>query len=142
VFWLDFQIGALRRFGTGERLELPAPAPAALFAFCGLGHPNAFYADLLVAGLPWAGTLSLADHQALAPGRVPRLEAMAREAGAAALVCTEKDAVKLDPALPLTLPLWVAEQRVTGGQELADWLLARLGWSAAPPGPAAEPPPG
>ena len=142
VFWLDFSIGALRRFGTGERMELPAPPPGSLFAFCALGHPEAFYADLLVAGLPWVGTLSLRDHQALAPRQLRRLEAEARSAGAAGLVCTEKDAVKLDAGTTLSLPLWVAEQRVTGGQALTDWLLRRLGWSAVPPAPAGAPPPG
>jgi hypothetical protein len=50
-------------------------------------------------------------------------------------VCTEKDAVKLDAA-GLSIPLWVAEQRVTGGEALTEWLLRRLGWSAVPPGPA------
>jgi tetraacyldisaccharide 4'-kinase len=141
VFWLDFSIGALRRFGTGETLELPAPPPGPLFAFCGLGHPGAFYADLLVAGLPWTGTWSLRDHQAPTPRLLQRLQDAARASGAEGLVCTEKDAVKLDPALSLSLPLWVAEQRVTGGEALAAWLLQQLGWSAAPPGPAGPPPP-
>ncbi|MDR3671413.1 MAG: tetraacyldisaccharide 4'-kinase, partial [Holophaga sp.] len=140
VFWLDFQIGALRRFGTQERLELPALGPGPLFAFCALGHPEAFYADLLVAGLPWAGTHSFRDHQALTGHQLLRLQDAARAAGAGALVCTEKDAVKLKD-VPLSLPLWVAEQRVTGARELTDWLLRRLGWSAVPPGPAAAPPP-
>jgi tetraacyldisaccharide 4'-kinase len=139
VFWLDFSIGALRPFGAGERLELPAPSPGPLFAFCALGHPEAFYADLLVAGLPWVGTFSFRDHQALAPRQFQRLEAAARAAGAAGLVCTEKDAVKLGQASPFTLPLWVAEQRVAGGQALSDWLLQRLGWSATPPAPPAPP---
>lgn len=138
VFWVDFAIGALRRFGTGERLVLPAPAPGPLFAFCALGHPGAFYADLLVAGLPWTGTLSFPDHQALTPRQLRKVEAAALEAGAQGLVCTEKDAVKLDPALELRLGLWVAEQRVTGGEALAEWVLARL---SALPGPAAGPPP-
>ena len=142
VFWLDFSIGALRRFGTSETLELPAPPPGPLFAFCGLGHPGAFYADLLVAGLPWTGTWSFRDHQTPTPRHLQRLQEAARAAGAEGLVCTEKDAVKLDPALRLSLPLWVAEQRVAGGEALAAWLLQQLGWSAAPPGPAAAPPPG
>jgi len=138
VFWLDFSIGALRRLDTGERLELPAPAPGPLFAFCALGHPEAFYADLLVAGLPWTGTLSLRDHQSLTPRQLQRLQSAAQAAGASGLVCTEKDAVKLRTGT-LTLPLWVAEQRVTGGEALAAWLLERLGLNAAPPAPAGTP---
>jgi len=141
VFWLDFSIGALRRLDTGERLELPAPAPGPLYAFCALGHPEAFYADLLVAGLPWTGTWSFRDHQALTPRHLQRLQSAALAAGATGLVCTEKDAVKLRTG-PLTLPLWVAEQRVTGGEALAAWLLERLGLIAAPPAPAGTPRPG
>jgi tetraacyldisaccharide 4'-kinase len=113
VFWLDFSIGALRRFGTDEVRPLPAPAPGPLFAFCALGHPQAFYADLLVAGLPWTGTCSFRDHQALTGRQLQRLKAAALASGATGLVCTEKDAVKLR-AWPPGAPLWVAEQRVTG----------------------------
>jgi len=124
VFWVDFRIGALRRLDGPERLELPA-VPGPLFAFCALGHPEAFYADLLVAGLPWVGTRSFRDHQALTPRQLLALEAEARAAGAGALVCTEKDAVKLD-APALAMPLWVAEQRVAGGEPLVAWVLERL----------------
>jgi tetraacyldisaccharide 4'-kinase len=132
VFWVDFAIGSLRRADTGERIVLPSgpgQAPLAqgpLFAFCALGHPGAFYADLLVAGLPWCGTRDFRDHHKVTRAELLRLQEEARAAGAGALVCTEKDAVKLDPA-PLTLPLWIAEQRVSGADPLANWLLERLG---------------
>jgi len=130
VFWLDFAIGGLRRLDGAERLAPPEPgqpSPAGpLYAFCGLGHPGAFFADLLVAGLPWVGSSAFRDHQRPTPGQLRALAAAARQAGAAGLVCTEKDAVKLDPGLDLGLPLWVAEQRVVGGEALATWLLARL----------------
>jgi len=142
VFWIDFAIGALRRFGAGERLELPGEPPGPLFAFCALGHPGAFFADLLVAGLPWNGTCSFRDHQPVTPRQLRKLEEAALAAGAAGLVCTEKDAVKLHPGLELRLPLWVAEQRVTGGEPLAEWILAQLGPPAVPPGPGSPPPPG
>jgi tetraacyldisaccharide 4'-kinase len=143
VFWLDFSIGAVRRFDTGERLERPGPSPGPLHAFCGLGHPGAFYADLLVAGLAWIGTTSFRDHQPATPRRLAKLAAEAAAAGAEGLVCTEKDAVKLPADLRLGLPLWVAEQRVDGGTALAEWLLTRLAPPpppAVPPGPGAPPP--
>jgi tetraacyldisaccharide 4'-kinase len=131
VFWVDFQLGALRHAATGERLPLPggdpARGPRPCYAFCALGHPEAFFADLLVAGVPWVGTRAFRDHQALGPRELQRLEAAALAAGAAGLVCTEKDAVKLDlGALPQTLPLWIAEQRVTGAEPLVAWVLDRL----------------
>jgi tetraacyldisaccharide 4'-kinase len=136
VFWVDFAIGALRRFDTGERIALPLGNPGPLFAFCALGHPEAFLADLLVAGAPWTGSRAFRDHQPLGP-HLAALEAQARQAGAEGLVCTEKDAVKLDPARHrTTLPLWIAEQRVTGAEELEDWVLERL--RAYPGSPSAS----
>ncbi|HLO67822.1 MAG TPA: tetraacyldisaccharide 4'-kinase [Holophaga sp.] len=127
VFWVDFAITGLRRFDTGERIPLPLGAPGPLFAFCALGHPEAFFADLLVAGAPWTGSRAFRDHQPLGP-HLPALEREAEACGAVGLVCTEKDAVKLDPARHRTaMPLWIAEQRVVGAGDLAGWVLERLG---------------
>ncbi len=128
VFWVDFAIGALRAFPGGERTLLPGANPGPLFAFCALGHPEAFYADLLLAGLPWVGFHSFRDHQVIGAGALRALAQEARASGAAALVCTEKDAVKLRPQeiLELGVPLWVAEQRVLGAEELLDYVGERL----------------
>ena len=127
VFWLDFAIGSLRPLGGGAALALPGQAPGPLFAFCALGHPEAFLADLLVAGAPWVGSHAFRDHQALGLAQLRRLAAEARAAEAVGLVCTEKDAVKLDPGLTLDLPVWVAEQRVLGAEPLVEWVNQRLG---------------
>ena len=133
VFWVDFAIGALRAQATGERLELPLTGLGPLFAFCGLGHPEAFFADLLVAGVPWRGTRALRDHQALTPALLRQLQAEARTAEAVALICTEKDAVKLPVAGdPAALPIWVAEQRVLGAEPLVAWVLDQLRKDARP----------
>jgi tetraacyldisaccharide 4'-kinase len=98
-------------------------------AWCGLGHPEAFYADLLVAGQSWCASHSYPDHRGPSPADLRRLQALARVDGAQWLVCTEKDAVKLNSghAAVLDLPLWVAEQRVAGGEALLDWVRERLG---------------
>ncbi len=127
---MDFALGALRRWPGGERSPLPGPPPepGPAFAWCGLGHPEAFYADLLVAGVPWAGTHSFGDHRGPSPAELAILHALARRAEASWLVCTEKDAVKLGDAHAriLELPLLVAEQRMVGGEELLAWILHRL----------------
>ncbi len=127
VFFVDFAIRALRHAQTGERIPLPAELPQ-LFPFCALGHPEAFYADLLLAGLTWSEYRSFRDHQALAPGQLRGLCGSAEASGAMALVCTEKDAVKLTPShlQALTMPLYIAEQDVLGGEELAEYVLASV----------------
>ena len=135
VFWVDFILGSLRHWGSGERAPIPLPGRGPAFAWCGLGHPEAFYADLLLAGQPWAGSFSYPDHRGPTPAELIRLQARARQEGAAWLVCTEKDAVKLTAAHApaLEMPLCVAEQRVAGGEPLLAWVLARLSGSAAAP---------
>lgn len=127
VFWVDFAIGSLRRLDNGERRALPA-AFGPLLAFCALGHPEAFYADLLVAGLSWAETKSFLDHHPVSPRELEKLQEAAQNAGAEGLVCTEKDAVKLGEAhlQRLSMPLWVAEQSVLGLEPLLEFVRERL----------------
>jgi tetraacyldisaccharide 4'-kinase len=128
IFWVDFAITALRRFGTEERVELPGSLPLPLFAFCALGHPEAFYADLLVAGVPWVATRSFRDHRKLSPEDLRVLDQEALREEALGLVCTEKDAVKFQDAHQgaTTLPLWIAEQRVMGAEALLAFVQERL----------------
>lgn len=128
IFWVDFAIGGLRALDGSERLQLPGANPGPLFAFCALGHPESFYADLMLAGLPWVGYRSFRDHQVIGEGELRALARTAREAGAVALVCTEKDAVKLAPrkAQDLGIPIWVAEQRVQGAEPLLDYVCAAI----------------
>lgn len=140
VFTVDFAITGLRGWGHEGRLALPDPEQRPFLAFCALGHPEAFLADLLVAGARWVADHAFRDHHPVTPKELQHLQAMARKAGVDALVCTEKDAVKLgDPhRAVLEMPLWVAEQGVVGGEDLFRWVLARLEAlpSAEGPGPA------
>jgi tetraacyldisaccharide 4'-kinase len=129
IFYVDFQISALRNATTNERLTLPTTKPpGSLFAFCALGHPQAFYADLLLAGLTWLDTHSFRDHQSLSPSQIAKLASQAINSGASGLVCTEKDAVKLTPAhlTVCKLPIWIAEQKVVNAESLASWIISFL----------------
>jgi len=128
IFWVDFVLGGLRRWDTDEPHPLPLAGQGPAFAWCGLGNPQAFYADLLLAGQSWAGTHSFPDHRGPSPADLRRLQALARAAGAGWMVCTEKDAVKLGArhASVLEMPLFVAEQRVSGGEPLLAWVQAQL----------------
>lgn len=128
IFWIDFGIAALRRFPTGERVELPATEAGPFFAFCALGHPEAFLADLLVAGLFWNGSAQFRDHQALTLRDLAAMERQAEACGANSLICTAKDAVKLHPedVRQVGMPLWIAEQQVLGADRLVDYVTERL----------------
>ena len=64
----------------------------AVMAFCALANPEAFYATLKGAGFVVAKLRSFPDHHHFTQSDLERLET---EAGALPLVCTEKDAIKL-----------------------------------------------
>ncbi len=67
-----------------------------LVAFAGIGRPEKFFASLRDLGAELAETHGFADHHAYRPGEVAELVARAQALGAA-LVTTEKDAVRLPP---------------------------------------------
>lgn len=90
---------------------VPDPAAAASFrgrpvlAFAGIGRPEKFFATLREAGASLRETRAFPDHHAFTAAEA---EALAAEAAAKdlLLVTTEKDRVRLPPALPVaTLPV-------------------------------------
>jgi tetraacyldisaccharide 4'-kinase len=66
-----------------------------LFAFCGIGNPAAFAADLRRWNLPVAGQKFFRDHHRYQQSDMDALVQKAHEACADALVCTEKDVFNL-----------------------------------------------
>jgi tetraacyldisaccharide 4'-kinase len=66
-------------------------------AFCGIGNPDAFRADLLELGVDIVVFEPFRDHHRYSGEEIARLFRDAREAGAGCLITTEKDAVRLPP---------------------------------------------
>ncbi len=67
-------------------------------AFCGLGNPENFFAQLQQDGVEVAATEAFPDHHRYAASDIRQLEKLATKHSAKALVTTAKDAVKLRPA--------------------------------------------
>jgi tetraacyldisaccharide 4'-kinase len=74
-------------------------------AFCGIGNPDAFFADLLRWGFDLVGKDAFADHHVYTDREIQHLTAVAHKNGATALLTTQKDAVKFSrewtPQLPI-----------------------------------------
>ena len=79
----------------GQRVDVAEVRQRKLFAFCGIGNPAPFVADLRDWGFQIVGHKFFADHHRYTQSDAGHLERAAREAGAAALICTEKDVFNL-----------------------------------------------
>jgi len=79
-----------------------------LFAFCGIGNPEAFFSDLQRWNVPVTGTRSFRDHHRYTAGDLRGLLAAAERAGARGFVTTEKDEQNLPHAAGLRLPVYAA----------------------------------
>ena len=77
-----------------------------VLAFCGLGNPAGFRHTLDVCGYDVVAFHEFPDHHAYGPGDLDALAASARQSGAEALVCTQKDLVKIGLDRLGDRPLW------------------------------------
>ncbi|MDE0959636.1 MAG: tetraacyldisaccharide 4'-kinase [Planctomycetota bacterium] len=104
------------------------PAGSRVVGFCGIGDPNSFQQTLTDHGWNLIGLESFRDHHRYRRSDLARLNRRAGQQGAVALVCTAKDAVKIEPLLSAgfvsRLPILV--QEVTTAVDLEP-ILAEIG---------------
>ncbi len=67
-------------------------------AFCGIANPERFKSTLESLGADVVYFHPLSDHAELTPKQLAKICKKAKESGAEYVLCTEKDAVKLDPS--------------------------------------------
>jgi tetraacyldisaccharide 4'-kinase len=120
-----------------RRMEVPA-IEGSVAAFCGIARPEQFFAGLEASGLQVAVRKAFPDHHGYTPKDLDSLRAAARAAGAAALITTEKDLVRLGGLASRSgdsLPLKTAELRVEIEDEdkAVEGLLERLKTSPSRP---------
>jgi tetraacyldisaccharide 4'-kinase len=76
-------------------LASSASVPQPVFAFCAIGNPASFLNRLRHDGMQLAKSQIFPDHYSYKQADISELSRQARDAGAASLITTEKDAVKL-----------------------------------------------
>jgi tetraacyldisaccharide 4'-kinase len=77
-----------------DKLDLEALRSKTIFAFCGIGNPNAFFRCLEQSGLSLADTQIFDDHHAYTQEEMKQIFERARSCGAEMILCTQKDWVK------------------------------------------------
>ena len=139
VFRVKRALGAPHWIVPGEAEPIPTDRP--VFAVAGIARPERFFADLIARGWQLAGRMTFRDHHMFTDIDIGRIADAARSSAAAAILTTEKDAVRLEvrnlsqlrvAAVPLTV--------VIDPPDFTAWLLQRLrgahpGSSTPHPGP-------
>lgn len=105
----------------GSSAGAAVPRGMKWFAFCGIGNPSAFFADLKSWGVPLAGSEAFRDHHRYTAPGIRRLEDAARAAAADALVCTEKDTYGLPPDIGMRLPIYFCRIALKFNDEEGLW---------------------
>jgi tetraacyldisaccharide 4'-kinase len=77
-----------------------------VFAFCGIGNPQAFFEDVRRWGMELVGGMAFRDHHRYTPRDAQRIEQAALAAGAEALITTEKDIYNLREVYFTRLPVY------------------------------------
>ncbi|MCZ2156772.1 MAG: tetraacyldisaccharide 4'-kinase [Bryobacterales bacterium] len=111
--------------------------PEAVMAFCGLANPNSFRQTLRALGVETRAFWPFPDHHVYAPSGLRRLEELARNAGALALVTTEKDFYNLEQNWYMSIrqtPLYWLKigTEVDDGDSLVNLILERTGMARQP----------
>lgn len=109
-----------------RRMDVPS-LDGPVLAFCGIARPAQFFAGLETARVRVAARRVFGDHHRYTQADLDRLAGEARRAGTAALLTTEKDAVRLEglrAALPVQTVGLVSE--IEDEAAAVDWMLARI----------------
>lgn len=107
IFYARTKLDGIRRVAGGQMAETVAAAdlgPA--FAFCGVGNPGAFLADLREWGVQVAGHKFFRDHHRYTAADDVEVLREAEAAGTRALICTEKDFYNLHAIYRGKLPVF------------------------------------
>lgn len=105
----------LRRLG-GETLDQVSSTQKPIAAFCGVGNPESFFNHLRREGFELSVARAFPDHYNYQQIDVDRIVAEANGKGAAGILTTAKDAVKLS-SLHFEVPCYVLEIKISIADE-------------------------
>jgi tetraacyldisaccharide 4'-kinase len=128
--WAEVRHAAMELISaTGRRAALDSLSGLSVAAFCGLGNPAGFRHTIHSCGYALAGFREFPDHHCYSRADMESLAAWAERLGAAAVLCTHKDLVKIGLDQLGRLPLWAVRAEIdfiAGQNNLESRLLALL----------------
>jgi tetraacyldisaccharide 4'-kinase len=125
------------RQNTGQQVSLEHLAGQPIFFFCGIGNPDSFEVSLHHQGFDIRGSEVFPDHHRFSPDELIRIGESAKACGAAAIVCTHKDLVKVSHDQLNGLPLYamIINVEFLSGQQTIESNLNQLVEQARIPRP-------
>lgn len=112
----------------GEPASMAVSRDAPVVAVAGIARPERFFDTLADDGWNVADRIAFPDHHWFTPADLARVDARARSLRAAAVLTTEKDAVRLAGVPPPRVP-WVAvplQVAIEPASEFRQWLVERV----------------
>jgi len=127
VFRLHRSLGSLVALEAGDRAARLDKAQK-IVAVCGIAEPDRFTRALPADGWTVAETLPFPDHHAFSARDLQDIAAAVKRHGAAGVLTTAKDAMRLLPLRPLPVPIAFVPLHVAvePAALFRDWLLSRL----------------
>jgi len=135
IFRSDHLIPSLRAV-DGSTTDLESVRGKRIYAFCGIGSPASFFANLKKAGIDAAQSRAFPDHYAYSGQEWQDIQDAARAANADILITTEKDWVKIAPfisANPGELRIFRAELSLQFQEDHGKQLLNLIQTKIGPP---------
>ncbi len=112
--------------GKNDFISHAEAATIPLYGFCGIAGPESFKRTLELSGVKLTGFQAFADHQDYSETKIESLLQKAKNAGAAGLITTEKDLVKLRRLPPVDLPLLALPVQLRFTKDFDRFLTDRL----------------
>ena len=117
-FSSSFELAGIFALAGGEKFEGKAAV-----AFCGIANPEGFFDSLIASGITLAGKRAFADHYAFKTEDIAKLQ---HEFPGVALVCTEKDAVRIPESERSKINVMRIVPKVALGEEFIKLVLAAI----------------
>jgi tetraacyldisaccharide 4'-kinase len=121
IGWAAHRPSGLIDPATGDRLPVSGLRDRPVHLLSGIANPGAFEATARSAGAAIVGVSVYPDHHPFTRRDCEAAAAAAQRAGAACILTTTKDAVRLGERLPLPIPVFVLEVEIRlleGAEEL------------------------